>query len=121
MRGLLLEVALRERASRARLEIPLEADRPLLIRELNDDMKLPGAMSFGMRAAACVVVVQPAARIGRQTRIEVRSRISVLENVDEALVFSHVDGLSKRDALGERGNVAETPTASAWGRSSCQT
>ena len=38
---LLFEVTLREGAARAGLQVTFEADGPLLIRELNDDVKLP--------------------------------------------------------------------------------
>ena len=43
----------------------------MLVRKLNDDMKLPRSISHGVRTAACVVVIQPPVGIGCQADIEV--------------------------------------------------
>lgn len=115
----LLEVSLGKRASRTGLEIALEADRPVLVRELNDDMKLPGPVPHSMRAAAVVVIIQPSPWIGRETGIEVGSGIRVSKDIYEALVSSHGDGWSKRHARKNRRNVADTVASAGRGRSSC--
>ncbi len=63
-------MTLSEGPTRARLQVVLETDCPLLVQELNDDMKLPRAVLRRVRAAAGVVVLQSRAHVGRQTDIE---------------------------------------------------
>jgi hypothetical protein len=82
-------VTLRERSARAGLQIALEADGAFLIRELNDDVRLPRSASGRVRTAARVVVGESGVDIRRETDVVMRISIGVFQNVDEALVASH--------------------------------
>ena len=78
-----------ERPARAGFQVALEADGPLLIGELDDDVKLP--RSAGCRvwwAAPRVVVGQSRVYIGCDADIELRTLICIFQNVDKTLVFS---------------------------------
>jgi hypothetical protein len=57
-RALRFEVPLREGTAGAGLQVALEADGALLIRELNDDVKLPRSARCRVGAAAHVVIGQ---------------------------------------------------------------
>jgi hypothetical protein len=86
--------------TRTRLQVVLETDCPLLVRELNNDMKLPWSVPCRMWATARVVVFESRAHVGRQTNIETGDWVRVSQNVDEAFASSHADVWSKRDASG---------------------
>ena len=82
-------MTLRELAARARLQVALEANSPLLVRELNDDMKLPRSVPRSVWTAPGVVVFQSPSHIGRQTDIETGNRVRVSQDIDNVLVAGH--------------------------------
>lgn len=98
-----------EGPARAGFQIAFEAGGGVLIRELNDNVKLPRSAGGGMRTAASVVVGQPCLHIRREPDIEMWARISALQNVDEALVSSHCAVEGKRDASGEGAKCRRIP------------
>jgi DNA invertase Pin-like site-specific DNA recombinase len=86
--GLRLEVALREGAARAGLQVALEADRGGLVGELDDDVQLPRSMATGVRAVTAVVHSEACADIGGTPHVELRIR-EALENIHKALAARH--------------------------------
>jgi len=92
---LLLEVPLRERSSRAGLQITFEADRPLLIRELNDHVLKPRPVTGGVGTTAHVVVFRSSPYIGCEADIETGVLIRVSQDVDEVLCCGHEPDRSK--------------------------
>ena len=79
----------RELTARAGLQIALESNRPLLVRELNDDMKSPRSVPRRVRASAGVVIFQSTWHVGRQTDVEARAVVRVLEHIDYVFVTRH--------------------------------
>ena len=80
---------LRERSARAGFQVALEADGSLLIRELNDNVKLPRSAKGGMWTAPSVVGRQPRFHIRRKTDIQVRVFVCVFQYVDKSLIAGH--------------------------------
>jgi hypothetical protein len=58
----------------------------LLVRKLNRDVTLPGAVARGVGAAASVVVGEPSGDIGREADVEVVFTSGTLENVTTLLL-----------------------------------
>ena len=79
------EMTLRERASRARLQIALEADGSLLISQLDRHHQPPRLPSGGGRAPSRIVVGQAGGDIRRQPRVRVIGKVGAMQNVDEPL------------------------------------
>ena len=78
-------MALGEGAAGAGLQIALQADRPWLLRELDDDVNLPRSSGHGVGAAARVVVGQSLIHIGRETDVELVGLRFVSPDVDKRL------------------------------------
>ncbi len=70
--ALRFEVPLGEGAARTGLEVALEAEGGLLIRELDGDVQLPWASHRRVRAATVVVVRHARPHIGRKADVELR-------------------------------------------------
>ena len=87
--ALRLEMPLCEGTARTGFQVPLEADGPLLIRKLNEDVKLPRSPRGGVWTMASVVVRQPGFHIRGETDVESRNSVRVSQHVDESLVSWH--------------------------------
>lgn len=88
-------MALGEFATRPGFQIAFKAYRPGFVRELDHDMKLPGAEPSCVWATAGIVVVQSCADVRRQTNVVTRSGFAVFQDVDNALRCRHAADGSK--------------------------
>jgi hypothetical protein len=96
--GSLFEVPLREGAAGAGLQVALETDGPPLIRELDDDVKVPRSTARCVSTPTRIVIGQSGVYVGREADIEVTRFGLVPQDVDESLLSRHRPWLGKRDA-----------------------
>lgn len=83
------KVALREGSARAGLQIALEADGPVFVREFHGNVKEPRPATRCVRTAARVVITKPGIHIGCETDIKLRRFALVPHDVDESLLSGH--------------------------------
>lgn len=76
----------RELPARPRLQIALEVNGPLLIRELDHDVKVPRPMTGRVRTPTSVVVFQPAIKIRREADVEAWALALVSQHIDNVFV-----------------------------------
>jgi hypothetical protein len=76
-------------ASGSRLQIPLKANRPLLIWELDHDMQLPWPVTGGVRAFAGVMVVKSRPWVRGQANVITGRAVGILQDVDNLFLAGH--------------------------------
>jgi hypothetical protein len=90
------KVALCERATRAGLEVALERECAIFVRELHGDDQLPGSMLCGVMAAAGVVPLDSSRHVAGHTCVEAFAIADASKSVDK--VFGHSDSSGNRNA-----------------------
>jgi hypothetical protein len=104
------EVSLREGSAGAGLQVALEANRSLLVGELDDNVQLPGAVPRGMRTSARVVIVEPTTCVRREADVEAGRRFGVSEDIDDVLISRHAGIGSEPSASNETGHLGQNPS-----------
>jgi|SRR5436190_6638024 len=85
----LYEVAFGECAPGTRLQVPLELDSAVRVRELDGRDELPGSMDHRMDRPSGVVGLEASGHVGRQADVVARRIDQTSKNVDEAAVQRH--------------------------------
>ena len=88
---------------------------PLLIRELDDDMKHPRSPGRRVRAAPRVVIGQSGVHIGREAHIEVGLVVLVLLYIDKSFLSSHGPGRTQTGCQAINDEMRWNPEARVQG------
>ena len=104
-----------ECSARAGFQVPLEANSPFLVRELDHDVKLPRPAKRGVFATPGVVVCQSCVHVGGETNVIAWVLIGVSKNVDESLVARHRSRLGKSSAWTAELKMGRSSSAASEG------